>query len=95
MSETDQAALISVMIGTYNAAPYLGEAIESVFAQTQRPLELIVVDDGSDDGTGDVARSYGDRLTLVRQERGGNGAARNTAVAAFSGVCANGDCPER
>ena len=85
MSETDQAALISVMIGAYNAAPYLGEAIESVFAQTQRPLELIVVDDGSDDGTGDVARSYGDRLTLVRQERGGNGAARNTAVAQARG----------
>jgi len=85
MSETDQAALISVMIGAYNAAPYLGEAIESVFAQTQRPLELIVVDDGSDDGTGDVARSYGDRLTLVRQERGGNGAARNTAVAQAGG----------
>jgi len=77
----DQAALISVMIGAYNAAPYLGEAIESVFGQTHRPLELIVVDDGSDDGTGDVARSYGDRLSFVRQERGGNGAARNTAVA--------------
>ncbi len=68
------------MIGAYNAAPYLGEAIESVIAQSHRPLELIVVDDGSDDGTGEVARSYGDRLRLVRQERGGNGAARNTAV---------------
>jgi glycosyltransferase involved in cell wall biosynthesis len=76
----DSQKLISVMIGAYNAAPYLGEAIESVFAQTHRPLELIVVDDGSDDGTGDVARAYGERLTLVRQERGGNGAARNSAV---------------
>jgi glycosyltransferase involved in cell wall biosynthesis len=86
VGESDRAALISVMIGAYNAAPYLGEAIESVFAQTHRPLELIVVDDGSDDGTGDVARSYGDRLTFVRQERGGNGAARNTAVAHAHGV---------
>ena len=74
------AELISVMIGAYNAAPYLGEAIESVFAQTHRPLELIVVDDGSDDGTGDVARSFGDRLQFVRQERRGNGASRNRAV---------------
>jgi glycosyltransferase involved in cell wall biosynthesis len=72
--------LISVMIGAYNARPYLAEAIDSVFAQTHRPLELIVVDDGSDDGTGEVAQSYGDRLTFVRQERGGNGAARNRAV---------------
>ncbi|HWH55183.1 MAG TPA: glycosyltransferase family A protein [Gaiellaceae bacterium] len=72
--------LISVMIGAYNAEPYLGEAIESVFAQTHEPLELIVVDDGSDDGTGEVARAYGERLTFVRQERGGNGAARNRAL---------------
>jgi glycosyltransferase involved in cell wall biosynthesis len=72
--------LISVMIGAYNAAPYLAEAIESVIHQTYRPLELIVVDDGSDDGTGDVARSFGDALKYVRQENAGNGAARNRAL---------------
>jgi glycosyltransferase involved in cell wall biosynthesis len=72
--------LISVMIGAYNAERYLAEAIESVFAQSHRPLELIVVDDGSDDGTAEVAGAYGERLTLVRQERCGNGAARNRAV---------------
>jgi glycosyltransferase involved in cell wall biosynthesis len=44
--------LVSVMIGVYNGAPYLSEAIESVQAQTYRPYELIVVDDGSDDGSG-------------------------------------------
>lgn len=72
--------LVSVMIGAYNAAPYLGEAIESVFAQTYRPVELIVVDDGSDDGTAGIARSYDDRIVFVQQPRGGNGAARNAAV---------------
>lgn len=72
--------LISVMIGAYNAEPYLAEAIDSVFAQTHRPLELIVVDDGSTDGTADVARSYGDRLVFASQENRGNGGARNTAV---------------
>jgi glycosyltransferase involved in cell wall biosynthesis len=77
--------LVSVMIPAYNAAAYLGEAIESVFAQTYRPVEVIVVDDGSDDGTGDVARSYGDRVRFVRQQRGGNGAARNAAVALARG----------
>jgi glycosyltransferase involved in cell wall biosynthesis len=77
--------LVSVMIGVYNAAPYIAEAIDSVFAQTHQPLELIVVDDGSDDGSGDVAAGYGDRVRVIRQERGGNGAARNTAVAHAAG----------
>lgn len=77
--------LISVMIPAYNAAPYLAEAIDSVFAQTHRPLEVIVVDDGSDDGTADVARSYGERVRFASQARGGNGAARNTAVGLASG----------
>jgi glycosyltransferase involved in cell wall biosynthesis len=72
--------LISVMIGVYNGVRYLGEAIDSVFAQTYPTLELIVVDDGSDDGSGDVARSYGDALLYVRKDRGGNGSARNMAV---------------
>jgi glycosyltransferase involved in cell wall biosynthesis len=72
--------LISVMIPAFNAAAYLAEAIDSVFAQTHRPVEVIVIDDGSDDGTDQVARSYGEAIKLVRQARGGNGAARNTAV---------------
>jgi glycosyltransferase involved in cell wall biosynthesis len=77
---TADKPLISVMIGVYNAERYLGEAIDSVFAQTYTPIELIVVDDGSTDGSGDVARAYGDRLTFARQENAGNGAARNRAV---------------
>jgi glycosyltransferase involved in cell wall biosynthesis len=71
--------LISVMIGVYNGAPYIAEAIDSVFAQTYRPLELIVVDDGSDDGSADVASSY-DAVKVIRQQRKGNGGARNRAV---------------
>jgi glycosyltransferase involved in cell wall biosynthesis len=77
--------VVNVLIGVYNAAPYLGEAIESVFAQSYRPLELIVVDDGSTDGSGDVARAYGDALRYEFQERAGNGAARNRAVSLASG----------
>ena len=66
--------LISVMIGAFNAAPYLAEAIDSALSQSYRPLELIVVDDGSDDGTADVAQSYGDSVRFAYQDNAGNGA---------------------
>ncbi len=83
MSGSDR--LISVIIPAYNAEKYLREAIDSVFAQTHRPLEVIVVDDGSKDGTAAVAWSYGDQVRFTRQERGGNGAARNTGVSLAGG----------
>ena len=79
------APLVSVLIGVYNAERYLGEAIESVLAQTYAPIELIVVDDGSTDGSGAVARAFGDRLVYDRQPRGGIGAARNRAVELSTG----------
>jgi len=74
------APLITVVIGAYNAERYLGEAIESVLAQTYRNLELIVVDDGSTDRTGEIAASYGDPVRCIRQENGGMAASRNRAI---------------
>jgi glycosyltransferase involved in cell wall biosynthesis len=56
-----------------------------VFAQTHRPLEVVVVDDGSEDDTHAVAKGYGDRIRFGRQERRGAGAARNAAVAMAAG----------
>ena len=76
--------LVSVMIGAYNAAPYLGEAIESALGQDYEPIELIVVDDGSTDGTAEVARRYS-QARVIQQENGGNGSARNRAVENASG----------
>ena len=78
--------LVSVLIGAFDAERYLGEAIDSVLAQSYRPLELIVVDDGSTDGTARVAESYGPGVVSVRQENAGNGAARNRAVELASGA---------
>jgi glycosyltransferase involved in cell wall biosynthesis len=76
--------LISVVIGVYNAEPYLAEAIDSVLSQDYQPLELIVVDDGSTDRSAEVARGY-DRVSYIHQENGGNGSARNTGVEAATG----------
>jgi glycosyltransferase involved in cell wall biosynthesis len=77
--------LVSVLIGVYDGAPYLGESIESVLAQDYEPIELIVVDDGSTDGSGDVARSF-PGVYVIRQANAGNGAARNRAVEAATGT---------
>jgi glycosyltransferase involved in cell wall biosynthesis len=82
---TKQHLLVSVMIPVYNGEAYLGAAIDSVLQQNYRPLEIIVVDDGSDDGTGEVARRYGGAVRYTKQDRGGNGAARNRAVALATG----------
>jgi glycosyltransferase involved in cell wall biosynthesis len=72
--------LISVVIPAFNAEPYVGEAIESALAQTLAPSEVIVVNDGSTDGTESVVRRFGDTVRYERQERAGNGAARNRGV---------------
>lgn len=71
---------ISVVIPAYNAGPFLAEALTSVLEQTLPPLEVIVVDDGSDDDTAEVARRFGPRVVLETQPNRGNGAARNRGV---------------
>ena len=75
---------ISVIITAYNREAYLAEAIESVLAQTRPAAEIIVVDDGSTDRTGEIARSY-PQVTYVAQENQGIGGARNTGVARATG----------
>src|SRR5215204_1328714 len=78
------AALVSVVIPCYNQAHFLGEAIESVLAQSYPNFEIIVVDDGSPDNTSEVAASY-PRVRLVRQENQGLSAARNSGLARSEG----------
>ena len=75
--------VVSVVIPTYNRARVIGETIESVLAQELRDFELIIVSDGSTDGTEAVVESYRDaRITLVKQENsGGPARPRNTGVA--------------
>jgi glycosyltransferase involved in cell wall biosynthesis len=64
----------------YNAAQHIHQTLESALAQDWRPLEVVVVDDGSTDGTEEIVRSFPE-VVYVRQENRGPSAARNTAVA--------------
>lgn len=76
---------VSVIIPTYNRAWVLNEAIDSVLAQDFRDFELIVVDDGSTDNTGQILDSYHQDLMVIRQPNRGVSAARNRGIAAASG----------
>jgi glycosyltransferase involved in cell wall biosynthesis len=76
--------LASVVIPAYNSARFLSEALASVSAQTYAPVETIVVDDGSSDGTAEVARAHPE-VTLIEQENSGPAAARNRGFAASRG----------
>ena len=66
-----RAPAISVVVPAYNEEDYIGEALESILAQTRPPLEVIAVDDGSTDGTAEIIRRYGDRVRLLQQENRG------------------------
>jgi glycosyltransferase involved in cell wall biosynthesis len=76
----------SVIIPTWNRRDMVARAIDSVLAQTRPVEEVIVVDDGSTDGTGEfLAQRYGERITLLAQANAGVSAARNRGLAAARG----------
>lgn len=77
---------VSVVIPAFNAAEFLAEALDSVLAQTYQPLEVIVVDDGSEDETPQVAAAYSGKVTYVRKPHGGGcGGTRNVGIRAARG----------
>ena len=77
---------VSVIIPTYNRADLLGEAIDSVLAQSYQDFEMIVADDGSTDETAMVASKYGDKVRfLALPHRGQPAAPRNAGIAAATG----------
>ena len=80
------APLVSVIIPAYNAAATIGEALLSALDQTYRPLEIIVIDDGSTDATADIVQQrFGEQVKLLREPHCGRGSARNTALLAAKG----------
>ena len=79
------ARLISCIVPVFNGERYLAEALQSILAQTYRPLEIIVADDGSTDGTADVVAGYGDQVHYLWQPNSGPATARNLGLATAQG----------
>ena len=78
--------LVSIVIPTFNRRRFVTEAIDSALNQTHARCQVIVVDDGSRDGTADFLRQqYGERIVLVEQANQGPGIARNSGIKAASG----------
>ena len=78
---------IGIVIPAYNAAQWIGDAIASVIAQTYLDWSMVVVDDGSTDGTGQVVTAFADhRIRLVRQPNAGVSAARNRGLEVLAGA---------
>jgi len=77
--------LISCIVRVFNGELYLAEALDSILAQTYRPLEVIVVDDGSTDGTAKLAGSYGEQVCYLWQSNAGPATACNLGLRAARG----------
>ena len=77
--------LVSVVIPSFNCARVIGATLESVLAQTHPRLEIIVIDDGSTDGTEQAVGPYRDRIVYVRQDNQGLAAARNAGLSRARG----------
>ena len=79
---------ISVIVTAYNIENYLPGCMESLLAQTYSPMEIILVDDGSDDGTPGLCDRYArenDQVQVIHKENGGPSAARNAGLAVAKG----------
>lgn len=75
--------LVSIIVPVYNVLPYLDKCIQSITGQTYRHFEIILVDDGSTDGSGEKCRIWAEndqRITALRTENRGVGNARNIGI---------------
>jgi len=82
---------VTVVMPCYNGMPYIGQALDSAIAQTHRPVQVVVVDDGSKDESAAFVRDYiarhpGHAIELIQQPNAGEPAARNTGIKAARGA---------
>ena len=75
------ATEVSAVLPVHNGSAYVAEAIRSILGQTRPPIECLVIDDGSTDGTGEIVRQFGRDVAYVRQDRSGVSSARNHGAA--------------
>ena len=86
MTSKPSEPLVSVVMPAYNVAWCIGRAVDSVLAQDFRACELIVVNDGSTDGTRALLEGYGAAITVINQENRGMSAARNAGIRRARGM---------
>lgn len=79
-------ASVSVIVPTYNRAPWIGATLRSILGQSVQPSEIIVVDDGSSDDTESVCATFGPQVRFVRQANGGVSRARNHGASLATGT---------
>ncbi len=80
--------LVSIVIPVYNSVQFLSASLDSVAAQTYKSLDIIVVDDGSTDGSSDICDKFAakdDRFTVIHQEHKGQSEARNAGLSRCGG----------
>ena len=80
--------MISVIVPVYNASAYISDCLESLTAQDDDNFEIIIIDDGSEDGSGDIVKEYADRdkrIRYIKTENRGAAAARNKGIEAVQG----------
>lgn len=80
--------LVSVVVPVYNVASYLEQCLDSVVNQTYKNLEIILVDDGSTDGSGAICDRYAEkdsRIQVIHKENGGLSSARNVGLERITG----------
>ena len=82
---TETAPFVSIIIPAYNCERFIGEAVESVRRQEYEPSEIIIIDDGSTDGTRSCIKSLGEDIRYVYQINRGPAAARNRSIAMAGG----------
>ncbi|MDD4957510.1 MAG: glycosyltransferase [Candidatus Omnitrophica bacterium] len=78
-------AKVSVIIPAYNSAELTVRTVNSVLGQTFRDIEVLVVDDGSGDDTGEKMKAFGGRIRYIRKDNGGASSARNVGIKASTG----------
>lgn len=86
--DNSEKPLISIIVPVYNVRPYLCECLDSILRQTYKNIQVVTVDDGSTDGSGDILDEYAkkdSRITLIRQKNSGIAAARNAGLDASKG----------